>query len=138
MLKKLTNFEGYKGPVVVIVMDGIGISENTEGNAVYNAYTPNLDNLLKQYPNTLINAHGSAVGLPSDDDMGNSEVGHNAIGSGQIYSQGAKLVNEAIKSGKMFEGSTWKQVTGNVQMHGSTLHFWVYLVMGMFIHTLII
>lgn len=123
MLKKLTNFEGYKGPVVVIVMDGIGISENTEGNAVYNAYTPNLDNLLKQYPNTLINAHGSAVGLPSDDDMGNSEVGHNAIGSGQIYSQGAKLVNEAIKSGKMFEGSTWKQVTGNVQMHGSTLHF---------------
>jgi 2,3-bisphosphoglycerate-independent phosphoglycerate mutase len=123
MLKKLTNFEEYKGPVVVIVMDGIGISENTEGNAVYNAYTPNLDNLLKQYPNTLINAHGSAVGLPSDDDMGNSEVGHNAIGSGQIYSQGAKLVNEAIKSGKMFEGSTWKQVTGNVQMHGSTLHF---------------
>lgn len=123
MLKKLTNIEGYKGPVVVIVMDGIGISENTEGNAVYNAYTPNLDNLLKQYPNTLINAHGSAVGLPSDDDMGNSEVGHNAIGSGQIYSQGAKLVNEAIKSGKMFEGSTWKQVTGNVQMHGSTLHF---------------
>ncbi len=123
MLRKLTNFKGYKGPVVVIVMDGVGISENTEGNAIYSAYTPNLDNLLKQYPHNFINAHGTAVGLPSDDDMGNSEVGHNAMGAGQIYSQGAMLVNEAISTGKMFEGSTWKQVTGNVQMHDSTLHF---------------
>lgn len=123
MLRKLTNFKGYKGPVVVIIMDGVGISENTEGNAIYSAYTPNLDNLLKQYPHNFINAHGTAVGLPSDDDMGNSEVGHNAMGAGQIYSQGAMLVNEAISTGKMFEGSTWKQVTGNVQMHDSTLHF---------------
>jgi len=127
MLKKIENFNGYKGPVVVIVMDGIGISEKTEGNAVYHAYTPTLDKLFKQYPNTLIKAHGTAVGLPSDEDMGNSEVGHNAIGAGQIYSQGAKLVNEAIATGKMFEGKTWRDLTENVLKHGSTLHF-----MGLF------
>ena len=123
MLKKLNHFAGYKGPVVVIVMDGVGISEQTEGNAVYQAYTPFLDSLMAKYPNTRLKAHGTAVGLPSDDDMGNSEVGHNAIGSGQIYSQGAKLVNEAIESGKMYQGNTWKELVGNVLEHQSTLHF---------------
>lgn len=127
MLKKLSNFNGCKGPVVVIVMDGIGISEKTEGNAVFHAYTPTLDKLLKQYPNALIKAHGTAVGLPSDEDMGNSEVGHNAIGAGQIYSQGAKLVNEAIASGKMFEGKAWRDITENVLKYNSALHF-----MGLF------
>jgi len=123
MLKKLNQFNGYKGPVVVIVMDGIGICERTEGNAVYHAYTPFLDSLFQKYPNTLLKAHGTAVGLPSDEDMGNSEVGHNAIGSGQVYSQGAKLVTEAIRTGKMFEGQTWKVLSDNVRQHQSTLHF---------------
>lgn len=123
MLKKLDQFTEYKGPVVVIVMDGVGISEKTEGNAVYHAYTPYLDSLFQKYPNTLLKAHGLAVGLPSDDDMGNSEVGHNAIGSGQVYSQGAKLVNEAIQTGKMFEGKTWHTLLDNVKENQSTLHF---------------
>jgi len=123
MLKKSNHFMGYKGPVVVIVMDGIGISDKTEGNAVYHGYTPFLDRLLSEYPNTLLKAHGTAVGLPSDDDMGNSEVGHNAIGSGQVYSQGAKLVNEAIESGKMYEGNTWRELADNVKKYGSTMHF---------------
>ena len=123
MLKKLENFDGYKGPVVVVVMDGIGISDKTVGNAVYHGYTPYLDSLFNEYPNTLLKAHGLAVGLPSDDDMGNSEVGHNAIGSGQIYSQGAKLVNEAISSGKMFQGKAWQEVAENVKNNNSTLHF---------------
>lgn len=123
MLKKLDNFEGYKGPVVMVVMDGIGISDKTEGNAVYHAYTPYLDSLFREYPNTLLKAHGLAVGLPSDDDMGNSEVGHNAIGSGQVYSQGAKLVNEAIRSGRMFEGEAWREISRNVKDNNSTLHF---------------
>ena len=79
-------------PVVLVVMDGVGLSDKHEGNAVYNAYTPNLDNFFNTCPWTAIKAHGTAVGLPSDDDMGNSEVGHNAIGCGQVYSQGAKLV----------------------------------------------
>lgn len=123
MLNKLDNFNGYKGPVVIVVMDGIGISDKTEGNAVYHGYTPYLDSLFNDYPNTLLKAHGLAVGLPSDDDMGNSEVGHNAIGSGQIYSQGAKLVNEAIASGKMFQGKAWREISGNVKDNNSTLHF---------------
>lgn len=127
MLKKSDRFTGYKGPVVVVVMDGVGISEKMEGNAVYHGYTPYLDSLFQNYPNTLLKAHGTAVGLPTDDDMGNSEVGHNAIGSGQVYSQGAKLVSEAIHSGKLFEGETWKALSENVREHGSTLH-----LMGLF------
>ena len=104
-------------------MDGVGFSKTGLGDAVTLANTPTLDWMLKNCPNTRLKAHGGAVGLPSDDDMGNSEVGHNAIGCGQIYSQGAKLVNESIESGKMYSSDTWKEVTGNVKKNGSTLHF---------------
>lgn len=69
-------------------MDGVGVSDNELGNAVKMAYKPNLDELWNNCPHTVLRAHGLAVGLPSDSDMGNSEVGHNAIGCGQIYSQG--------------------------------------------------
>ena len=118
-LKKLANFEGVRGPVLTIVMDGVGIAPATAGNAVYHAYTPTLDMLMEKYPMVTLRAHGTAVGLPSDDDMGNSEVGHNALGSGQVFSQGAKLVSESIESGKMFESDTWKTLTGDC----GTLHF---------------
>ncbi|MBR5871731.1 MAG: 2,3-bisphosphoglycerate-independent phosphoglycerate mutase, partial [Clostridia bacterium] len=118
-LKKLANFEGVRGPVLTIVMDGVGIAPATAGNAVYHAYTPTLDMLMAKYPMLTLRAHGTAVGLPSDDDMGNSEVGHNALGSGQVFSQGAKLVSESIESGKMFESDTWKALTGDC----GTLHF---------------
>lgn len=112
-----------KRPVVLVVMDGIGINEDEYGNAVMAANTPTLDMLMSNYPNTAIKAHGTAVGLPSDDDMGNSEVGHNALGCGQIYSQGAKLVNESIANGKMYGSDTWHKVIGNCKEHQSTLHF---------------
>ena len=79
-----------KKPVVLIVMDGVGENPNEFGNAVKSAYTPTLDSLKATCPYTQIKAHGTAVGLPTDDDMGNSEVGHNALGCGQIYSQGGK------------------------------------------------
>lgn len=79
--------------------------------------------LLTECPNTRLNAHGVAVGLPSDDDMCNSEVGHNALGFGQIYSQGAKLVNESIESGKMFHSTAWNEVICNCKENNSTLHF---------------
>ena len=88
-----------KRPVVFVVMDGIGLSENKFGNAVAAAYKPTLDKLMSTHPYASIQAHGVAVGLPSDEDMGNSEVGHNAIGCGQIYAQGAKLVNNSIETG---------------------------------------
>ncbi len=110
-------------PVVLVVMDGVGYSVTGLGDAVTEANTPTLDKLLKTCPNTSLKAHGGAVGLPTDDDMGNSEVGHNALGCGQIYSQGAKLVNESIESGKMFESDTWCEVVGNCKEKSSTLHF---------------
>ena len=76
--------------LVLVVMDGVGKSKTGLGDAVTLANTPTLDTLLKECPNTYIKAHGTAVGLPSDDDMGNSEVGHNALGAGQVFAQGAK------------------------------------------------
>jgi 2,3-bisphosphoglycerate-independent phosphoglycerate mutase len=88
-------------------MDGVGLTDKVEGNAFKNANTPNLDKIMSN--SIAIHAHGTYVGLPSDEDMGNSEVGHNAMGCGQIYSQGAKLVNDAIESGVLFEGNTWKE-----------------------------
>lgn len=112
-----------KKPVVLVVMDGVGLSDNVLGNAVKMAYKPHLDKLWETCPHTELRAHGLAVGLPTDGDMGNSEVGHNAIGSGQIYSQGAKLVNENIESGEMFESAAWKELVNNVKEHDSTMHF---------------
>jgi len=109
--------------VLLVVMDGIGFSKTGIGDAVAQANTPTLNKLLAECPNTRLNAHGVAVGLPSDDDMGNSEVGHNALGCGQIYSQGAKLVNESIESGKMFASVAWNEVINNCITNKSTLHF---------------
>ena len=122
-LKKLSNFDGVKGPVLTIVMDGVGIAPDTIANAVTGAYTPTLDMLMSKYPTVQLKAHGTAVGLPSDDDMGNSEVGHNALGAGQVFAQGAKLVSQSIESGKMFASDTWQTVISNVKANGSTLHF---------------
>lgn len=122
-LKKLKGFDGCTGPVVTIVMDGIGLSSNEAGDAVKKATTPTLDMLMSKYPMVTLKAHGTAVGLPSDDDMGNSEVGHNALGSGQVFSQGAKLVSESIENGKMFTSDTWTLLTENVKSNSSTLHF---------------
>ena len=122
-LKKNASFDGVKGPVLTIVMDGVGLAPNTVSNAVATAYTPNLDALMENYPMVALKAHGTAVGLPSDDDMGNSEVGHNALGAGQVFAQGAKLVTQSIESGKMFASSTWQEIVGNVKANASTLHF---------------
>ena len=122
-LIKSKKFDGVKGPLLTIVMDGVGIAPDNEGNAFAKAYTPTIDRLMKEYPTLVIKAHGTAVGLPGDDDMGNSEVGHNALGSGQVFSQGAKLVSESIETGKMFESKTWKELTSNVISKNSTLHF---------------
>ena len=122
-LKKLSGFAGVDGPVLTIVMDGVGLAPDTISNAVASAYTPTLDMLMKNYPMVTLKAHGTAVGLPSDDDMGNSEVGHNALGAGQVFAQGAKLVSQSIESGKMFASDTWQTIVSNVKNNGSTLHF---------------
>ena len=111
----------YQGPIVTIVMDGVGLTDNAEGNAVAIARTPVLDKLTANYPMLKLKAHGTAVGLPSDDDMGNSEVGHNALGCGQVYSQGAKLVGESISTKAIYQSETWKALVENAKGH--TFHF---------------
>ena len=126
-LKKSNKFDGVKGPLLTIVMDGVGIAPDNGANAIAKAHTPTLDYLMANYPMLKIKAHGTAVGLPSDDDMGNSEVGHNALGSGQVFAQGAKLVSQSIESGKLFESETWKLLVAGVKNNASTLHF-----MGLF------
>jgi 2,3-bisphosphoglycerate-independent phosphoglycerate mutase len=111
-----------KGPLVFVIMDGVGLREATEGNAFFHAHTPVLDRLMDTCPLTSIKAHGTAVGLPSDEDMGNSEVGHNALGAGRIFDQGAKLVNAAIASGAIFGGAVWKKLVGKPAGQGTVLH----------------
>ena len=108
-------------PIVLVIMDGVGKGDGGSGDAVAVAKTPTLDNLLATCPHTYLKAHGTAVGLPSDDDMGNSEVGHNALGCGQIYSQGAKLVGESIENGTLYSSATWKDLVANAQ--DKALHF---------------
>ena len=122
-LKKNPAFTKRRGPVVLMIMDGVGIGKYAEGDAVLDSPTPFLHKLMKEQPMTLLKAHGTAVGLPSDDDMGNSEVGHNAMGCGRVFAQGAKLVTQAIETGKMFEGATWKKIVDKVNSASSTLHF---------------
>ena len=109
-------------PIVLVIMDGVGKGDGGSGDAVKVAKTPTLDNLLATCPHTYIKAHGTAVGLPSDEDMGNSEVGHNALGCGQVYSQGAKLVGESIESGSLYQSATWQDLIANAK-NGHALHF---------------
>ena len=97
-LERLENFEGVAGPVLTIVMDGVGLAPAAPTNAVSRAFTPTLDALMSSRPMVTRKAHGTAVGLPSEDDMGNREVGHNALGAGQVFAQGAKLVTQSIES----------------------------------------
>jgi 2,3-bisphosphoglycerate-independent phosphoglycerate mutase len=122
-LKKNPAFSRRRGPVVLMIMDGVGFGKYSDGDAFLKAYTPELDNLMKTCPFTELKAHGTAVGMPSDADMGNSEVGHNAIGCGRVFAQGAKLVEDAVDSGSMFQGETWKEIIANCKTKNSTLHF---------------
>ncbi len=120
-LKPLDHFNDGGGPLVTVILDGVGIGSRDESDGVYVAHTPVLDRLFKEPLFTELKAHGTAVGLPSDDDMGNSEVGHNALGAGRIFSQGAKLVNEALRSGSIFNGRSWQKITDRCTS-GGTLH----------------
>ena len=121
-LLPLAGYKNFNGPVVTIIMDGVGLGSQDERDGVYVAYTPVLDDLLKEPLVMKLKAHGTAVGLPSDGDMGNSEVGHNALGAGRVFSQGAKLVNEAINSGAVFEGEAWQELK-KTALSGGTVHF---------------
>lgn len=122
-LNKNEKFVGRKGPVVLIIMDGVGIGKDYDGNAFIKGRTPVIDKLMKEAPFTQLKAHGTAVGLPSDDDMGNSEVGHNALGAGRVFDQGAKRVEKALANGEMFTTEAWKEVVQKPITDGTALHF---------------
>lgn len=120
-LLPLDNFKEIKGPVVAVVLDGIGFGREDGSDGVRVSHTPTLDMLFREQLFTTLKAHGTAVGLPSEDDMGNSEVGHNALGAGRIFSQGAKLVSNAIETGAIFKGKSWSVIEQRCQA-GGTLH----------------
>lgn len=121
-LRRSNRFGGPKGPVVLAIMDGVGIGKYREGDFVASAFKPNWDWLKANAIYTELKAHGTAVGMPSDEDMGNSEVGHNAIGAGRVFAQGASLVEQAIQSRSLFEGAVWKELIENVLKYNSQLH----------------
>jgi 2,3-bisphosphoglycerate-independent phosphoglycerate mutase len=121
-LKRHARFAGSKGPVVLAILDGVGIGKGDEADAVRIAATPTLDRLWVPGARAALRAHGKAVGLPSDDDMGNSEVGHNAMGAGRVVDQGAKLVNRAIASGAIFASGAWKAAIERAAK-GGAIHF---------------
>jgi len=108
--------------VIAVILDGVGIGPQDEGNAVHLARTPVLDAISVRYPYRQLRAHGTAVGLPSDDDMGNSEVGHNALGAGRVFDQGAKLVNRAVADGSIWSRPTWSELVANCRERGTPLH----------------
>ena len=121
-LKSHPIFHGRKGPLLLIVMDGVGLTEDHPGNAVTRAYTPVLDELLNSKLSTALCTHGTSVGLANEGDMGNSEVGHNALGAGRIIAQGSSLIDKAISSGAIFESEHWK-ISIQRALAGGTLHF---------------
>lgn len=121
-------YPGVPGPLVLVIMDGVGLyrgrAQGYPANAFDIARTPNLDRLMASAPVSIrLRAHGPAVGLPSDEDMGNSEVGHNAMGAGRVFDQGAKLVNSAIATGSLFRGEAWREIVARPSSSGGTLHF---------------
>ncbi|MDR3343155.1 MAG: 2,3-bisphosphoglycerate-independent phosphoglycerate mutase [Treponema sp.] len=122
-LKKNPPWKGRRGPVVLVIMDGVGYGKYKDGDAVADAKMDHLTAIKAKSPHTTLKAHGKAVGLPSDDDMGNSEVGHNAMGCGRVFNQGAALVSTSITTGAMFSGQAWKDIVSNVKNSLGTLHF---------------
>jgi len=110
-----------KKPYALIIMDGYGVNERHEGNAIYAAKTPNMDSYLKSYPNSIIHASGMDVGLP-DGQMGNSEVGHTNIGAGRIVYQELTRITKSIADGDFFENEALKNAVENCKKNNAALH----------------
>ena len=98
-------------PVVLCILDGCGVREESDGNAFLNAYTPTLDMLMDKYPHSILEASGPAVGLP-EGQMGTSEVGHMNIGAGRIALQPLENINKSINDKTFFSNNqrnlAWK------------------------------
>lgn len=137
-LEKFRSFKGREGPLIFLIMDGIGLREEIDANAFYSAKTPFLDKLIKECPKkhlyTTLKAHGTSVGLPTDEEMGNSEVGHNAFGAGTVVKQRAFLAKEAIANKALFQNEIWKNLTSTINKNKSKLHFFGLLSDG-YVHS---
>ena len=119
-LQPSQSFARPKGPVVLVILDGVGVGRHDEFDAVNVAYAPTMTSFAVDGLYRTLRAHGTAVGLPSDADMGNSEVGHNILGAGRIFDQGAKRVDNALELGTIWSSKAW-----NAIVHASrraTLH----------------
>lgn len=113
----------YDGPIVLAVLDGVGLTADGPGNAVSKARTPFLGEAVREHFHVALNASGEAVGL-LPGQMGNSEVGHNTMGSGQVIKYGIARVEEAFASGEIFQSEAWKGAIRKVTSNpGRTLHF---------------
>lgn len=110
-----------KKPIILCIMDGYGIAPASEGNCISLAKKPNLDRIFKEYPTTLIQASGEAVGLP-DGQMGNSEVGHLNIGAGHIVYQSLTLINKAVKDGSFYKNEKYLAAINNCKVNNKKLH----------------
>ena len=118
-----------KKPVVLMVLDGYGISDKTEGNAIAMANTPVMDKLMAEAPFVKGEASGLAVGLP-DGQMGNSEVGHMNIGAGRIIYQELTRITKSIEDGDFFENAEMLEAINNCKKNNSDLHLWGLLSDG--------
>lgn len=116
-------------PVILIILDGFALREETKGNAVAQANKPNFDRYWNQFPHTTLSASGEAVGLP-EGQMGNSEVGHLNIGSGRIVYQDLTRVTKSIQDGSFFENPVFRQAIQHVKAHQSQLHLYGLLSDG--------
>lgn len=110
-----------RSPVILLILDGFGVNPSKQNNAVYEAPTPNLDRYFAQYPHTLLNASGAAVGLP-DGQMGNSEVGHLALGAGSIIRQDIVKINDAIRSGEFYQNPTLVYTLNKAKQDNRPIH----------------
>ena len=118
-----------KRPIVLCIMDGYGLTDRVDGNAVKLANTPNLDDLMAMYPTTTIKACGNAVGLP-EGQMGNSEVGHLNMGAGRIVYQELTRITKEIEDGTFFENEELVKAMENAKKNNSALHIFGLLSDG--------
>jgi 2,3-bisphosphoglycerate-independent phosphoglycerate mutase len=118
----MTTISGVpRRPVILVILDGVGVNPSKVNNAVHEAPTPRLDDFFSRYPHTVLNAAGHAVGLP-DGQMGNSEVGHLTLGAGEIIRQDMVQINDAIASGEFYRNPALSHVLGKAQQTGRPVH----------------
>ena len=118
-----------KKPVVLVIMDGVGLAHSGKGNAFSLANTPNLDTYFKQYPHTTLQASGEAVGLPKGQ-MGNSEVGHMNIGAGRVVYQSLTRINKDVEDGGFFDNEAYANAFNHTKKNHSKLHIFGLLSDG--------